>query len=78
MKNCPECNSDKVIRDAFTSDKGDGSQIRVAVDEQPDALILKKRSYSELDVHICGECGYVKFYAKDHRKLWGAYLNQRN
>jgi hypothetical protein len=48
----------------------------VAVDESPDAFIFKKRVFSEVDADVCGECGFIQFYAKDPEALWTAYQNQ--
>jgi hypothetical protein len=75
MKNCPECNSEKIIKTAETFNT-DGSQLKVAVAANPDALIMKKRSYSDVKVEVCGDCGYVRFYAADAKELWSAYQNR--
>lgn len=78
MKSCPECRSEKIVKDAYTSDYGDGAQVRIAVDEEPEALILKKRKYSEVRAEVCADCGNVQLYAKMPDVLWSAYQSQRN
>lgn len=81
MKNCPECNSQKIIKDAKAIDRGDynaANIMRLAVDEEPDALVFKRRNYSDITAEVCADCGYVAFYAADPQTLWEAYQNQRN
>jgi hypothetical protein len=79
MEKCPNCNSEKIIQNAKAIDRGDSNAnliFRVAVDESPDAFIFKKRVFSEVDADVCGECGFIQFYAKDPEALWTAYQNQ--
>ena len=79
MKKCPDCNSEKVIQNAKAIDLGESNanlSLSVAVDESPEAFIFKKRVYSEVDADVCGECGFIQFYAKDPKSLWTAYQNQ--
>lgn len=49
----------------------------VAVDANPDALLFKDTRRSDVKAKICGECGYIQFYAKQARYLWRAYENQQ-
>ncbi len=77
MRKCPECNSEKIIKDAITSNS-DGGKLSLAVDEQPNNLIIKNRKYSELTAQICGDCGFVQFFVKFPETLWSAYKIQRN
>ncbi len=78
MKNCPECNSLNIIKDAKPVDQGDGSELKIVVDEQPDALIMKKRSYSAVKCEVCAECGFIAFYAIDATMLRAAYQKRQN
>ncbi len=81
MKSCPDCNSQKIIKDAKALDRGDSNSnndMRVSVDEKPDALIFKQRNYSDIRAHICGDCGFIQFYADDPKTLWMAYQNRQN
>ncbi len=80
MKSCPECDSQKVIKDAKVIDRGDhnsSNDMRVSVDEKPDALIFKQRIYSTVRAHICADCGFIQFYAEDPNMLWLAYQNRQ-
>jgi transcription initiation factor TFIIIB Brf1 subunit/transcription initiation factor TFIIB len=72
MKNCPECKSEKIIKDAEAINT-DSSQLKIAVAAQPDALIMKKRVYSDVKAEVCADCGYVRFFAVDPQELWSAY-----
>ena len=79
MKKCPDCNSEKIINNAKAIDRGEGNvnlNLSVAVDEFPDAFIFKQRIYSAVDADVCGECGFIQFYAKNPELLWDAYQNQ--
>ena len=81
MKNCPDCNSQKIIKSAKALDRGDanGNHImQIAVDEKPDALIFKQRNYSTIKAEVCGDCGFIQFYAENPNLLWMAYQNQQN
>ncbi|MBS1796588.1 MAG: hypothetical protein JSS81_22335 [Acidobacteria bacterium] len=81
MKKCPECNSDKIVKNVIVIDRGDHNSthfLRVAVDEEPDALIFKHRSYSDVRAEVCAFCGYVGFYAENPQILWTAYQKQGN
>jgi hypothetical protein len=75
MKKCPECSSEKIIKNAETINT-DNSQLKIAVAAQPDALIMKKRTYSDVRAELCADCGYVRFYATDPKELWSAYQNR--
>ncbi len=79
MKKCPDCNSEKIIKNAKAIDRAEGNVnmgFSVAIDEFPDAFVFKQRTYSEVDADVCGECGFVQFYAKNPEILWTAYQNQ--
>jgi predicted RNA-binding Zn-ribbon protein involved in translation (DUF1610 family) len=77
MKKCPECSSEKIVKDAFTSTV-EGGKLSIAVDEHPNNLIMKSRKLSAVSVQVCGECGFVQFFAKFPAILWSAYQNQQN
>ena len=77
MKKCPECGSEKIVKDAFTQTI-DGGNLSIAVDEHPNNLIMKTRRLSSVSVQVCGDCGFVQFFAKFPAMLWTAYQNQIN
>ena len=81
MKKCPECESERIIKDALALDRGDYNAnvgFQVAVDEKPEAFMFKQRITSTTNVEICGDCGYIQFYAKNPESLWLAYQNRLN
>lgn len=79
MKKCPECESDKIIKDALALDRGDYNAnigFQVAVDENPQAFMFKQRTTSTTYIKICGNCGFIQFYAANPHILWLAYQNR--
>jgi hypothetical protein len=81
MKNCPECNSENIILDAKAIDRGDSNVnlgFQVAIDGDPDAFIFKQTTYSTVNVNICGDCGYIRFYAANLQALWDADQNRQH
>ena len=80
MKKCPECESERIIKDARAIDRTEdlvNIGFQVAVDENPDALIFKSAVYSETKAEICADCGYIQFYAVTPRTLWTAYQTRQ-
>ena len=80
MKNCLKCNSDKIIPSAMVLDTGQyaSGYMQIAVDEQPDALMFKQRTKSDVKVSVCGDCGYLEFYAAEPGSMYQAYQNMPN
>lgn len=80
MKNCPKCNSDKIVPNAMVLDTGQSAQgfLQIAIDENPDALIFKTRTKGGVRVVVCGDCGFIEFYAKSPQMLYRAYQNMMN
>jgi predicted nucleic-acid-binding Zn-ribbon protein len=63
---CPKCGSRNIVADAKAVDRGDGNvqhELSVATFLRPEALIFKQRQMSSLSAWVCGECGFVEFYA---------------
>ena len=77
MKNCPKCNSDKIIPNGMVLDTGQAAEgyLQVAVDENPDAVFFKSRAKSQIRVSICGHCGYLEFYAESPGIMYQTYQN---
>lgn len=79
MKECPECRSDKIIRDVKLVDHGDNNAAynqTAVVYEKPDALIFKSAVKTGLRAEACGECGFVQSYLVDPKRLWFAYVSR--
>ena len=76
MNECPECGSEKIVKNAVLKDIGETYAeftLRVSVDQNPDALIFRKRVHSNVRAEVCGECGYLRPFAAEPRDLWNAY-----
>ena len=76
MNECPECGSEKIVKDAALKEMGDyaaENTLRVAVDRNPDAWVFKERVRNEVRAEVCGACGFVQTYATDPDLLWRAY-----
>lgn len=73
MKNCLECGSEKIIKNAHVFDRGDGDSkhsFEVYIDESPEAFIFKDRNYDSIRAEICGDCGFVHFFANNPKFLY--------
>lgn len=80
MKKCPECESEKIIEGAgviIANGNYPNNGFMVAVDANPDAFIFKERRESGVKTSICGDCGYMRFYAEKAQYLWRAYENRQ-
>ena len=78
MKKCPECDSENIIEHARLSSRGEscGTPL-IAVDEKPYAAFFRKTSSSDISIKVCGDCGFIRFYAFNPNVLWTAYQNQK-
>lgn len=77
-KQCPKCNSGKVIHNVRVIDRNGEYQdmsLSVRVERKPDALLFKGAKDFELKAHICVECGYAELYAAAPDRLWQAYIS---
>ena len=77
--NCEKCGSNKIIPKAKVIDRGDYNaegDLAISVDEKPDAFVFKQRIRSGVTAKVCGDCGFMEFYADDPQALYSAYLNQ--
>jgi hypothetical protein len=77
-RQCPKCGSAKLVLNAMVQGAGQNTNVRVAVDANPDALIFKERQYAVLLADICGDCGHVELQAQDYRSLYNHYLQSKN
>lgn len=69
---CPKCGSTDVIADAKAIDRAHLSvetELSVATFRQPEAIWFKGQMTTTLSAWICGECGYVEFYADSPAKI---------
>ncbi len=75
MKKCPECDSEKIINGAKLAES-DGGEPIIAFDGNPSAKLFKKRTTSDITAGVCGDCGFIRFYANYPSNLWLAYQNR--
>lgn len=50
--------------------------VRAVVYEKPDAWFSKGGADSEIRVEVCGNCGFIRPYAADPKRLWVAYKSK--
>lgn len=76
VSTCPKCGSEKIIPRVHVKDRNDDSfdqRLTAVVDEYPKARVFKSPIESTLRANICGNCGFVEFYADSPGALWRAY-----
>jgi hypothetical protein len=77
IKQCPRCNSDRLIPDVRIVDRGDYNSARdlsVEVYEKPDALIFKGTHPGELKATICADCGNAELTVTNASDLYETFL----
>jgi predicted nucleic-acid-binding Zn-ribbon protein len=71
---CIKCGSDELIPGMEMKDSiQSGSDICIRFVGEPGALFDKEIIDSKFDVLVCGECGYMEFYALNPRVLKDAF-----
>lgn len=76
---CEKCGSNKIIPRAKVIDRGEynaAGDLTISVDEKPDAFMFKQRVYASVTARVCGNCGFIEFYADEPEALYSAYQNQ--
>ncbi len=75
MKNCIKCNSEKIIPNARVLDEGQyaSGYLKIAIDENPEAFFFKDRTLNDVKVSVCGDCGFIEFYAVSPQILYEVY-----
>lgn len=69
---CPKCESRNVLRDAKAIDHYDygvQQEMKVGIDSNPAAWLFKGQASCTVSAWVCGDCGFVEFYADDPKKL---------
>lgn len=69
---CPKCNSIELIPGAKVIDHGHynaPTQMEVAVQAYPAGFIFTGQVSHKVNARVCGNCGYVEFYAENPREL---------
>ncbi len=77
---CGRCGSDRVIPnvDLLTAhgEYGPG-ELEASVDEDPVALLFRRRVASALKAVICGACGHAEVYVEEPDALYQGYLGAK-
>ena len=74
---CSKCGSEKIIPSAPLLDTGQNAsgQLQALVGfNKPQAWIMKGPIVATMKANICGECGFMEFYANDPAALYKAYV----
>ena len=74
---CPKCNSTQIVAGAIAVDHIDGINShasQVAFEANPQAWLLRGRVSTPIAAWVCGECGYIEYYADDPRDLLDAAM----
>ena len=80
---CSRCGSEKImpdlrIRDRHEAAIGEGEDLAVEVQGNPDAFIFKKAHRELLRATVCGECGNVGLSVENPQRLWKVYTEREN
>jgi predicted nucleic-acid-binding Zn-ribbon protein len=70
---CPKCGSSQRIPTAEITTRREEHGLEVKVPRRPDAAMLKHMVYSGLKVIVCGNCGYLEWYATQPQSLLEAF-----
>ncbi len=73
---CPKCGSANVIPNVNVLDSNNANwseNLKVVVEENPDAWLFKGEVKTGLMAWVCGACGYTELYAKNAVALLAAY-----
>lgn len=80
MQCCSKCQSNKLVPEALVLDAGENNVnygFRVAIDENPQAWVFKERFASGVKAKVCGECGFIEFYATHPLDFYQAFLRSK-
>jgi predicted nucleic-acid-binding Zn-ribbon protein len=72
MKNCPKCNSTKIMESAAIR-SFEGQNIALSLTEPSDSkawIILRTSEQFEMFAVVCGECGYTEMYTERPQEMW--------
>ncbi len=74
-KRCPACQSEKLVPGARVLDRNQtfSQNLTVEVDRNPDALVFRGNTPSDLRAWVCSRCGYTSLFADRPEELYTAY-----
>lgn len=76
MNQCLKCKSQNIIPGVRLLESGSDNtskDIKLAVDEDPEAIFFHGRTETPAYAHVCADCGYVEIYAQNPKLLFDAY-----
>ena len=76
---CLKCGSGDVIPDVYILDRGHhdaAGNLKVVIEERPDAWLFKGEVRTSLKAWVCGACGFTELYAKNPADLLAAHRKQ--
>ncbi len=71
-KKCSKCESTQVINEVKVVDTYD-EDLKVQVQQRPQALLLKGTVRVPLKAQVCSTCGYTELYATDPKRMLEAH-----
>ncbi len=71
-KKCSKCGSTQVINEVKVVDTYD-EDLKVQVQQRPQALLLKGTVRVPLKAQVCSTCGYTELYATDPKRVLEAH-----
>ncbi len=76
---CTRCGHSELIPQARVVCKTESGDvdIKIRVDGNPRALLLKHAAHATLRATVCAKCGYTEFYADDPRSLFNAWTESQ-
>jgi len=68
---CPKCHSSDIIGNVRPLDRTDNGThtTQLATYRNPDAFIFRGAQKTPILAWVCGECGFVEFYAENAKAL---------
>jgi ribosomal protein S27AE len=68
-KKCPKCGSGDIIAEARGYNRNDFSYLSVVTFLNPKAFMRKRPLATTLSAWVCGNCGFVEFYADSPQSI---------
>lgn len=74
-RNCLVCGSHKIIPNLPLRDAEyyPSQSHKVTVESKPTAILFRGSVSGQVLGYVCGNCGYIAFFAEYHEELYDAY-----
>jgi hypothetical protein len=77
-RQCLNCGSARLIRGVSLEDSamsGGNAKIHaISFATRPEALIFTEKVYGDVTGVVCGQCGYIAFFASNPEELYAQYI----